>query len=311
MANGHAGRPDANDRMLLVANGPGAVGRTYQTALRDKEELRGKISISLLAATSVDGASSVKETCGERAMSAIIDIIGIGLTDTIHGYNPQFRNTGNNLRFDAFEMHPHHPNRPDRFHFEVVLGTQLLDHQGHVVPQNAYAPRLNFIANQLDAAMQNAGPYDLAAADQYLTNNFGNLHFHHVTNYIQNVLMAQGAAAQTIFVDPNGGNVEDRLGGYFSVINWNPVNISRAPSDNNRGGYPGNNPDNVVALKLLINPAVPTITLPVPFAGFLQNNIGDLVGNIDAFITAGNDCLPLMPQGFYKFNWGVVLGPQL
>ncbi|HUI98091.1 MAG TPA: hypothetical protein VLX44_20200 [Xanthobacteraceae bacterium] len=29
---------DANGRMLLVANDPGAVGRTYETALRDKED---------------------------------------------------------------------------------------------------------------------------------------------------------------------------------------------------------------------------------------------------------------------------------
>lgn len=242
----------------------------------------------------------------------MIEDLAIGISSTIHGYNPDFQDTGGNGRFDAFEMHQFH-HRPERFHFEQVLNAvpPLLDHQGHIIPQNAFAARLDAIANQVDVALHAAGPYNLANVGVYLAANFAHLNFNHVTTYIQNELITRGGATPDIFVDPAGNDVEERLGGYFSVINWNPVNICRAPSDNHRGGYPGNHPDSFVALKLLVDPNNADITLPAPFSAFLQANLGNIAANADAFIAASNNCLPLMPQGFYKFNWSHTLAPQL
>jgi hypothetical protein len=230
-------------------------------------------------------------------------------TDTIHGYNPAYRDTNANGRFDAFVMHAVHP-RPVQFHNELVLGTQFLDHQGHIVPQNNYVPRLQVIANQIDHDLLNGhGPYTLANANARLIHHHPNMNFQTVTTYIQNQLMAAGGAAATIFVDPNGADVDERLGGYFSVINWNPVNICRAPGDNHRSNYPANGADNVVALKLLIDQANAGITLDPNYAAFLAANIANLLGNVDDFITACNASLANAPIGFYKFNWANVLAP--
>ena len=230
-------------------------------------------------------------------------------TDTIHGYNPQYRDTGAGGRFDAFEMHAVQP-RPTRFHFEQVPGTALLDHQGHIVPQNNYGPRLLAIATQIDNDLRGAhGPYNLTNANVRLVHHFPTLNFQTVTTYIQNRLMAAGGANEEIFVDPHGDDVEDRLGGYFSVINWNPVNICRAPSDNHRSNYPGNGPDNVVALKLLTDQLNAGITLDANYQAFLRANIVNLLGNIDDFIAACNASVANSPVGFYKFNWGNVLAP--
>ncbi|MFC3640931.1 hypothetical protein [Aquibium oceanicum] len=232
-------------------------------------------------------------------------------TNAIHGYNPQYRDYGGNGRFDAFDMHDIHP-RPVRFHNELVPGTQLLDHQGHIVPQGNYTPRLMTIAAQVDHDLQNGhGPYNLANANARLVHHHPGMNFQVVTTYIQNRLMAAGGAPEAIFVDGNGADVEERLGGYFSVINWNPANICRAPGDNHRNGYPGNGPDNAVALKLLIDPNNPGIVLDPNFGGFLEANIANLLANVDDFITSCNACLAVTPMGYYKFDWDNLLTPVI
>ncbi len=230
-------------------------------------------------------------------------------TNTIHGYNPQYRDTGANGRYDAFEMHAVHP-RPVQFHNEVVPGTGLLDHQGHIIPQNNYGPRLLAIATQIDHDLLNGhGPYTLANVNARLLHHHPLMNFQAVTTYIQNQLITAGGAPMNVFVDPAGNDVDERIGGYFSVINWNPVNICRAPSDNHRNNYPANGPDNVVAIKLLTDQLNAGITLDASYAAFLQANIANLLGNVDDFITACNACLANTPVGFYKFNWGNVLAP--
>jgi hypothetical protein len=231
-------------------------------------------------------------------------------TNTIHGYNPQYRDTGANGRFDAFEMHHIQP-RPVRFHNELVTGTQLLDHQGHIVPQTSYAGRLMAIATQIDHDLNNGhGPYNLANATARLVHHYPAMNFQTVTAYIQNQLMGAGGAQATLFVDAAGNDIDERLGGYFSVVNWNPANICRAPGDNHRNAYPGNGPDTVVALKLLTDSGNPGITLDPNYAGFLQVNMGNLVGATDAFITACNACLGQTPMGYYKFGWSNLLTPD-
>lgn len=229
--------------------------------------------------------------------------------NAIHGYNPQYRDTGGNGRYDAFVMHHIHP-RPVQFHNELVPGTALMDHQGHIVPQASYSARLVAIATQVDHDLTHGhGPYTLANANARLVHHYPLLNFQTVTNYIQNQLIGAGGAAVNVFVDGTGNDLEARIGGYFSVINWNPANICRAPADNQRGGYPGNGPDNVVALRLLTDQNNPGITLDANYGAFLRANIANLLGNVDDFIAACNACLANTPMGYYKFNWQNNLAP--
>ncbi|WP_429930400.1 hypothetical protein [Agrobacterium vitis] len=155
--------------------------------------------------------------------------------------------------------------------------------------------------------MQGQPAYDLATLDAQLAILFPGMNFNTVTTYIQQRLIVAGGAAPAIFVDPTENDPLERLNGYFSVINWNPVNICRAPDDNHRNNYPGNGPDNVVAAKLLTDPNNAGITLDANYQGFLQANIGNLLGNVDNFITACNASLANAPIGFYKFGWATLL----
>lgn len=226
-------------------------------------------------------------------------------TSTLHGYNPLYRYVPDEHegRFAAFAMHAHRP-RPERFHFEAVAGTQLYDHQGHIVPQASYQPRLVQIADTVYQQLRTRPTYNLNDVNNLLTHLYPLLNFQSVTTYIIEHLQT-GGAEETLFVDPTGNDLEACLGGYFSVINWNPVNICRAPSDEYRNGQPGNNPDIQVVTKLLADPNDPGITLSASYQAFLQRNIGNLTGNIDDFITSSNASLGPVAVGFYQFTWGV------
>ncbi|WP_429930399.1 hypothetical protein [Agrobacterium vitis] len=52
--------------------------------------------------------------------------------NTIHGYNPSYRNNGQGTRFDAFNMNPA-GTRPVQFSSQPIAGTGYLDHQGHII----------------------------------------------------------------------------------------------------------------------------------------------------------------------------------
>jgi hypothetical protein len=225
---------------------------------------------------------------------------------TLHGYNPVYRysDTVPETRFTAFSLSPHRP-MPERFHFQPVAGTNYLDHQGHIISQTIYQGRLEQIAGQVDQQLFGTPHYTLAGVNTFLVQNFPGLNFQAVTDYIALVLQGHGGAQEHIFVDHEGTDLEDRVGGYFSVINWNPVNICRAPTDEYRNGYPANAPDQQVVNKLLATPNAPGITLHPTFMAFLQANLQNLGGNVDAFLTAANACLGNNPVGFYAFDWSV------
>lgn len=68
---------NANGRMLLVANDPGAVGRTYENALRDKEDRknRAKAHVAVdLRSHSISGASSCCNSQSTRKGSHTADM---------------------------------------------------------------------------------------------------------------------------------------------------------------------------------------------------------------------------------------------
>jgi len=232
----------------------------------------------------------------------------IGTYEQVHGWNNNFRNIAANPlpnKFHAFNWHPH-GNRPDNFNNLVVAGpytgNRANDHQGHIVPQNILHTVLDPIAN---AAFANA-PANIAALNIFLNANYPNMGFQHVTDYINNVLVAQGAGPH-LFVEPQGQDAEDYVGGYFSVIMWNPENICRAPVDARRGGAPGNAIDLQVINYLSINDNQPGIDLSANMMHAF-NNIPPAPNpaEVTAFIATMNAELANIqhhPRGYYQFSW--------
>lgn len=100
----------------------------------------------------------------------------------------------------------------------------------------------------------------------------------------------------------NAVNAETRVGGFFSIMTWNPVNICRAPSDAQRGNYPGNTIDVQVFNYLNMNGLADQNCLTA-----IQNIINNQNNTtIEAFLSAGSATLAaqlIAGQGFYAFPW--------
>ncbi len=239
--------------------------------------------------------------------------------DNLHGWNPHYRNLRNNLAENQFEAFDFNNGRPGNFRRLMVQGTNTWDHQGHIIPQNMLLDVLRPIAE--DA--HNNQRLNLGDLNNFLVQKYPQLNFQNVTNYIEQHLIQNGAPELDFarFV-PN--NIEDSYGGYFSVIVWNPLNICRAPDDNQRGGNPGNNIDFEVIEYLLQNHNEPGINLfqamqvqemQVAFQAILDNRAplnnyhNDLQQGqqfIRNFIAACNASLANLqqnPSGFYQFPW--------
>jgi hypothetical protein len=234
--------------------------------------------------------------------------VAVGNYDNVHGWNPDFRDVqANGLapRFHSFAWN-NNGNRPDGFQSLVVAGpytgNRALDHQGHIVPQNILNTVLSPIADLAYAAR----PNNLVALDNFLTQNYPQMNFGDITTYINNVLVANGAHP-AIFVDTTGTDAEDYLGGYFSVIMWNPVNICRAPTDDRRGGAPGNTVDLQVINYMLNNVAAAGIQLlPGMITAFQRMPATPVPADTEAFIAACNQSLvnqQANATGYYQFPW--------
>lgn len=231
----------------------------------------------------------------------------IGEYEQVHGWNKNFRDTDDNLlepRFHSFEWHAT-GNRPDIFHNIAVGGNYTppiaLDHQGHVVPQNLLGKVLDPIAT--NAYAQRPRPADIATLNTFLTTNYSRLGFGAVTNYINSVLIP-GGAKEVLFVDSEATDDEAWLGGYFSVIMWNPVNICRAPIDARRGQTPGETVDQEVIKYLLTMSVLPSGELKTAFESMQSGSPS--VPDIERFIAACNqslDTLQAFPNGYYQFPW--------
>lgn len=231
----------------------------------------------------------------------------VGNYEQVHGWNPFFREPGPNglpQRFHSFNWVAASPaifpagGRPDNFNNLAVPGNYTdpvaLDHQGHIVPQNILDKVLDPIATQVFNQAQR--PTTLAALNGFLNAAYPDLGFQHVTAYA-NHLVANGAPA-TVFVDPAGNDIEDYVGGYFSIIMWNPVNICRAPTDGRRNEAPGNEIDFQVIPRLAIGARLEAAFRAIP------PNPG--IPDINAFIAAINaelHDLHTTPAGYYQFPW--------
>ena len=153
-----------------------------------------------------------------------------GDNDRIHGYNPIYR-VQKPVNFHSFDLDS--KTKPTNFIYQKVSidgpGVAVDDHQGHIVPQKT----LNIVLNPLMESM--------AKSCKNLPD---------VKNFIKNSWMQSvydyGEKIGAPMFDFEDSDPETKVGGFFSIVTWNPVNICRAPEDKKRNGVPGNTIDTQV-----------------------------------------------------------------
>jgi len=226
-----------------------------------------------------------------------------GNNDRIHGYNAIYRTADVQINFFSFELNQ--AGRPQNFINRPVAiiggGPAALDHQGHIVPQNT----LNLVLNPRMADMA-AACHDLNQTIDYIAA--GPAWMQAVYDY--------GDEIGAPMFDFDEGDPEDRLGGFFSIVTWNPINICRAPDDARRGGAPGDNIDQQVVDYLAAH-QVPQGVVPAWLASL--NNLIPNPANvvlIEDYITECSNTLAAQLAGgigYYAFPWqnnGVILLPE-
>ena len=210
-----------------------------------------------------------------------------GDNDRIHGYNQAFYglNTDFALNNHSFGMEN---NRPTAFNNMQVLGAQVLDHQGHIIPQNMLNRVLDPVANAM-AACETLEEVVAFINDQQIE-----------FPWLNTVLAYGNARGIPMFDFEEEG--QEKMDGFFSIITWNPINISRAPSDNDRGGYPGNEIDLQVRDRLAELPQV-----NADWLGHLDQVIQNPdQQNLNNYITSCSNSLNLAPdivERYYRFEW--------
>lgn len=219
----------------------------------------------------------------------------------IHGFNPLFQ-TGiaTAPQFQCFAMEDKGARKGiSEFKFQkraILNGNAILDHQGHIIPQNILtAPLINIAKAAFEEKITN-----LDSLGKFLDDNYGGFDFKFVTAYIKNVLIKNGATEEW-FIEEDAKEPLERYRGYFSVVVWNPVNICRAPEDHHRqGGAPGDKVDEEVLCFLKKN----TTQLGLP-DGFVEK-ANSAKADIPGFIAYCNSTLETMkttPLGYYAFEW--------
>lgn len=215
-----------------------------------------------------------------------------GNNDRIHGFNAVYRDASTG--FECFESMY---GRPQRFNNRPIntIGARsgVLDHQGHIVPQNILNVVLDPLMTDMAATCNN--PADVA---DFIKRRNDMPWLQSVFNY--------GTSIKAPMFSFESTEPEDKVGNFFSIVTWNPVNICRAPDDTHRGGLPGDSIDAQVVGYLNQNGAAQNINQEW-FASLqaLQANPTDIT-NINNYITACSNTLAGQQQngiGYYSFPW--------
>lgn len=211
-----------------------------------------------------------------------------GNNDRIYSYNPVYRDETGPLQFYSFER----IRGPFLYRvIEIVnAGEPALDHQGHIVPQN--------ILNQvLDVALADmaANCPTVESAVAYVT---------HGAPWMR-ATYAFGLALGIEMFDFDEGDPEDRFDTFFSLVTWNPVNLCRAPTDDHRAGYPGNQIDTQVADYLRAHQAAQGVDAAwmVALDAVIANTTVDTITNYLNACCATMDGQLTYGIGYYQFPW--------
>lgn len=213
-----------------------------------------------------------------------------GENDRIHSYNGVYRSEAGAPQFYSFA------SRNGKFINQPVYipaggGPAAYDHQGHIVPQNI----LNIVLN-VEMAHMAENCLDEASAILYVTAH---------APWLRDAY-AYGLAIGAPMFDYEYEDPEARFGNFFSIVTWNPVNLCRAPSDDCRGGAPGDEIDQLVVDYLEAHPYEQGVN--GAWLASLNNLIADPenVALITAYLNACSATLAgqrAVGIGYYAFPW--------
>lgn len=255
-----------------------------------------------------------------------------GNNDRIHGYSPHYQNQVLNPQFNSFVMQRRRP-LPFVYSKVELPGVSLgesrygtVDHQGHIVPQGMMNRILNPVMLDMSELCDNA--LDVL---RYIR------HPPHRAQWLEPALDYGKHFNMPLFdfdtshLPSSLPRAEARLGGLFSVVTWNPINICRAPEDHTRGNYPGENLDDQVRRQLLAYRNSPHPTWRTSLNNSLQSALDgtwlDALANLSgepsedelrAYLSVATATLVQQhnkPLGYYRFLWvkvaGDILVPEL
>jgi hypothetical protein len=223
-----------------------------------------------------------------------------GTNSRIHGYNVVYRNE-KGLNFYSFNVEKNGPSKFINQKVNIVKSQDnIYDHQGHIVPQGM----LNLILDPLMNEM--AKCKDDQAIKDFIEKKKD-------TYPWLKLIYDYGFYIKAPMFDFTQSDSEDKVGNFFAIVTWNPVNICRAPEDSSRKNYPADKIDEQVA-DYLGNPAhksaqgVNATWLTSLQALITETNKNNK--NINDFINAYvNECCKTLPGqqksgiGYYSFPW--------
>ncbi|SIT38174.1 conserved hypothetical protein [Paraburkholderia ribeironis] len=252
----------------------------------------------------------------------------IAKNSLVHGYNSKYQfngATGSATRYHAFPLEAKGARfAVGSFTYMKVAGTDVFDHQGHIVPQNWIAIVIKPLMQQMSDECKSLADVELFIARQGPNKAW----LESTLRYgMTAVAGASAPRLQDLMFDFDTnpitgdlGNAESRVGNFFSIVTWNPVNICRAPADTTRADttcgekpVPGEALDKPVLEHL--RRYVQNATLGVDAAWLAAaESLGAAAGNggapSDKSVTdyliascATLDSQIHRPKGFYAFKW--------
>lgn len=232
-----------------------------------------------------------------------------GTNSRIHGYNDVYRNV-KGLNFYSFDLEKNGPSKFINKKVNIVKSQDsIYDHQGHIVPQGMLNRILDPLMNEMAKCKDDQAVKDFIEKKK-------------ATCPWLKLVYDYGISIKAPMFDFTQSDSEDKVGNFFAIVTWNPVNICRAPEDTKRNqlpdadkrtNYPGENIDEQVA-DYLGNPAHKSAQgVNAAWLTSLQTLINETKKNnknINDFISAYiNECCKTLSGqqksgiGYYSFPW--------
>jgi hypothetical protein len=215
----------------------------------------------------------------------------VGDNDRVHSNNNVYCDKENEDKQNQFD-----PYDKKKFWNRLVTITnsdkKVLDHQGHIVPQNYLEKVLNKF---LEAANGHLESEEIFI--KYIAKN--------EEKYPWAIMVDKyGEGCNIKMFDSDEGSPKEKLRNFLSIVIWNPVNICRAPEDSARKGYPGNGIDREV-VKYITNNIVSDKSWREALS-ILSALKEPKETDINDYITACSKTLESQlkkPCGYYAFEW--------
>lgn len=216
-----------------------------------------------------------------------------GVYDKIHGYNIIYRKEAKTLNHYSFDLTPQ--NSPTEFirrSVKVINAQDVYDFQSHIVSQKLLNTVLDKVMNNMAAQCKN-----LVEVIKFIqTNQAMYPWLRNAWQYTTKVKIPYNRLFNFDKTTP-----EEKVGGFFSIIMWNPINICRAPHDEERGRTLAPDIDKQIIEYLTLNPIGVSQLWLIAVNGLNNGTI-----DVNQYITICSNIL-MMPtiqeKGYYTFSW--------